>query len=155
MRKAFTFVELTITFSILILSVIFLTSLGSSYLSILNSTRTRYLALNFAQEGIEYAIALRNKQIEGSFSPWSGVTTSGSYCLSFDSVNEKIVVNPSSQPCPTDISSYTRLIRYSDFESPTNTDLTNSQAIRVTSEVYFERDQIKLDTVLTRWHPTQ
>ena len=155
MNKAFTLTELSIGLAILALSLIVLVGLSFSYLSILNSIKTRYLALNFAQEGLELAIALRNKQIENQLLPWAGVSTAGSYCLDFDTNTTRIVVSPSSQPCPTRISGYRRLIYYSDFENHSNTNLANVNAIRVVSEVYFGRDKIKLDVVLTKWHPNQ
>lgn len=160
MKKAFTLAELAIVLFILVLSVVSLASLGFNYLSILNSIRTRYLALNVVQEGLELAIALRNKQIEtglspSGLSPWVGVSTKGSYCISFNTSTQQIIVSPSTDPCLTQIPGYTRLITYSDFLNANNTDLTTAIATRVTSEVYFGRDKIKLDTVLTKWHPAQ
>jgi prepilin-type N-terminal cleavage/methylation domain-containing protein len=155
MNKAFTLTELSIGLVILALSLTVLVGLGFSYLSILNSVKIRYMALNSAQAGIEYAIALRNQQIERGFSPWAGVSTAGTYCLYFDTNTKRIIASPSSQPCSTEISGYTRLIYYSDFENPNNTNLANANALRVVSEVYFGRDKIKLDVVLTKWHPTQ
>jgi len=155
MNKAFTLTELATAIFILVLSMVFLTTLSFSYLSILNSIKNRYLALNMAQEGIELAIALRNKQIETGSQPWVGVTTKGSYCLSFNTTTQQIVVASSFNPCSTQIPGYTRLISYLDFLNPTNTDLTAAIAIRVVSEVYFERDKIELNVVLTRWHPSQ
>jgi hypothetical protein len=142
MRKAFSFPELTIVFIVLLLSITVLTSLSFSYLSILNSIKTRYIALNLAQEGIELAIALRNKQIETGAQPWAGVSTAGTYCLEFE--NGQIIASRFSKPCETKIPGYQRLITYSGSDS----------ALKVTSEVYFGRDKIKLETVLTKWHPT-
>ena len=155
MSKAFTLTELVISFVILLLSVIILVGLSFNYLSILNSIKLRYFALNVAQAGIEYALALRNQQIEKGLSPWAGVSYKGTYCLNFNTSNRRIEVMSSSNPCPAEFHGYRRLITYTDFIDPNNTNLYNSQAIRVSSEVYFERDKIKLDVVLTRWHPTQ
>jgi prepilin-type N-terminal cleavage/methylation domain-containing protein len=155
MNKAFTLTELSIGLAILALSLTALVGLGFSYLSILNSVKIRYIALNIAQEGIELAIALRNKQIEQGSQPWVGVSTKGSYCLSFNTTTKQINVSPSSNPCLTLIPGYTRLITYADFLNPSNADLKTAIATRITSEVYFGRDKIKLDVVLTRWHPTQ
>jgi prepilin-type N-terminal cleavage/methylation domain-containing protein len=155
MNKAFTLTELSIGLAILALSLTALVGLGFSYLSILNSVKIRYIALNSAQAGIEYAIALRNQQIERGLSPWAGVSRAGTYCLYFDTNTKRIVAYRTSQPCSTGVSGYTRLIYYSDFENSNNPDLTTSRAVRVVSEVYFGKDKIKLDVVLTRWHPTQ
>jgi len=155
MNKAFTLTELVIVFMILLLSITILVGLSFSYLSILNSIRVRYLALNTAQAGIEYALALRNQQIERGLSPWAGVASKGTYCLNFNTSNRRIEVTPSSNPCLGEIPGYRRLITYTDFENPNNTNLTASRAIRVSSEVYFERDKITLEVVLTKWHPTQ
>jgi hypothetical protein len=155
MKKAFTLAELMIAFYILMLSMLFLSALGFNYLSILNSVRTRYLALNVAQEGIELAIALRNKQIETGSQPWVGVSSKGSYCLSFNTETKQINVFSSSNPCQTNIQGYARLITYSDFLNPNNNDLETATATRVASEVYFKGDKIKLDVVLTKWHPAQ
>jgi type II secretory pathway pseudopilin PulG len=155
MNKGFTLVELIISLGVLVLSVVVLVGLSVSYLSILNTIRTRYLALNIAQEGIELAIALRNKQIETGSQPWSGVSNAGKYCLIFSTSTQRIIVESSSQPCPTGVSDYRRLIYYSDFENPGNTNLENATATRVISEVYFGKDNIQLDVVLTKWHPHQ
>ena len=156
MDKGFSLIELAIALFILVLSVVFLVTLGINYLLILNSVKSRYLALNLAQEGIELAIALRNKQIETGSSPsWLGVNTKGSYCLSFNTTTKQINVFSSSNPCSTTIPGYTRLITYSDFLNPGNTDLKTAAATKVTSEVYFGRDKIQLDVVLTKWHPSQ
>jgi hypothetical protein len=157
MDKGFSLTELAIALFILVLSVVFLVTLGINYLLILNSVKSRYLALNLAQEGIELAIALRNKQIETGSQSWVGVSTKGSYCLSFNTATQKIVTSTPSSPqgCSTAIPGYTRLITYSDFLNPGNTDLTTATATKVTSEVYFGRDKIQLDVVLTKWHPSQ
>ena len=154
MDKGFSLTELAIALFILVLSVVFLVTLGVNYLLILNSVKSRYLALNLAQEGIELAIALRNKQIETGSQPWVGVNASSTYCLSFNTTTKQINVLSSSNPCPTTIPGYTRLIRYSDFLKQTS-DLTKATATKVTSEVYFGRDKIQLDVVLTKWHPSQ
>ena len=155
-KKAFTLPEAVIALGILTLSIVFLTSLGNSYLSILNSIRQRYTALNAVQEGLELAIALRNKKIEQMDNiNWVGIRTAGDYCLYFDINTSRIVANPSSQPCSVNIQGYYRLITYSDFENPNNSDLTNARAVRVQSTVYFLRDKISLDIVLTRWSPIQ
>jgi prepilin-type N-terminal cleavage/methylation domain-containing protein len=160
MKKGFTLPELTIALSILLLSAVVLVSLGTSYLSILNSYRQRFLTLNIAQEGIELALALRNKQIErGIASNWLGVTNAGSYCLQFDINTGEIRTISSSTPCETFRDrgglSYRRLVSYSDFENPNNNNLTSSRAVKVVSEVYFGREKISLDIILTKWHPVQ
>jgi len=160
MKKGFTLPELTIALSVLALSTVFLVSLGTSYLSILNSFGQRFLALNTAQAGIELALALRNKQIErGISSNWLGVTNAGSYCLQFDIDTQEIRANPSSNPCETFRDQggliYRRLVRYSDFENPNNTDLRTATSVKVISEAYFGREKISLDIILTKWHPNQ
>jgi prepilin-type N-terminal cleavage/methylation domain-containing protein len=154
MDKGFSLIELAIALFILVLSVVFLVTLGINYLLILNSVKSRYLALNLAQEGIELAIALRNKQIETGSQPWVGVIESRTYCLSFNTSTKQINVFASTDPCPTTIPGYTRLISYSDFLNQT-TNLTTATATKVISEVYFGRDKIQLDVVLTKWHPSQ
>jgi hypothetical protein len=161
--KGFTVAELSIAFAILILSVGFLVSLANSYLSILNSYRQRFLALNIAQEGLELALALRNKQIEKEISSnWLGVANAGSYCFVFD-VNaqnvQEIIATHSTNPCETFRDqgglSYQRLVSYSDFQNPSNTNLRTATSAKVISEVYFGRDKISLDIILTKWHPVQ
>ncbi|GIW67347.1 MAG: hypothetical protein KatS3mg096_215 [Candidatus Parcubacteria bacterium] len=155
-KKAFTLTEGVIALGILTLSIVFLVSLGNSYLSILNSIRQRYTALNAVQEGLELAIALRNQRIERMDSAnWLGVTGAGNYCLYFETNTSRIVANPSSQPCNIGIPGYSRLINYSDFDNPANNDLRNARAVRVKSIVYFFRDRIELDTILTKWSPVQ
>ncbi len=155
-KKAFTLTEAVIALGILTLSTVFLVALGNSYLSILNSIRQRYTALNAVQAGIEYALALRNQKIEQrDSSNWLGVTTAGNYCLYFDTNTSRIIANPSSQPCNIGVQGYNRLINYTDFDNPNNRDLRNARAVRVKSTVYFFRDRIELDIVLTRWSPVQ
>lgn len=155
-KKAFTLTETVIAFGILTLSIVFLVSLGNSYLSLLNSIRQRYIALNAARDGLELSIALRNQKIEEENSNnWLGITSSGSYCLYFDTNTSRIIAYPSSQPCNIGVQGYSRLINYVDFNNPNNNNLTNSQAVRVKSTVYFFRDKIELDIILTKWSPQQ
>jgi type II secretory pathway pseudopilin PulG len=155
MNKAFTLPELFISLLILSLSLVFLVTFSNSYLSILNDIRKRYLGLNVAQAGLEYSLALRNKQIENNQTPWSGVSLSGSYCLSFNTTTKNINIFPSTQPCPSEIPGYSRLLFYKDFENPNNNNLNNARAIKIISESYFGKDKIRLDIVLTKWHPIQ
>jgi hypothetical protein len=146
--------ELTIALLVLALSVVVLVGLGNSYLSILNSYPQRFLALNVAQEGLELAIALRNKQIELQpvfFSDWLGVTETGTYCLQFNTSTGEILAWKSSNPCDV-FPGYKRLITYSNtyFDR-----LVFVRVVRVISEVYFEGEKISLDIILTKWHPNQ
>lgn len=150
MRKSFTLVETIISLGILSLAITFLSVLGFSYISILNLSKERFLALNYAQEGLELAIALRNKKIETGTGPWSGVSTAGSYCLNFNLTTLLIEANQSSNPCYLD-DIYSRIVRYEDFERPGNLNLVNANAVRVTSEVRFKNNVVKLDTILTNW----
>lgn len=171
--RGFTLPEAVIALAIITLSIVILSTFAINYISILNSIKQRFLALNFAQEGLEFALALRNKQIEGgSFlgppgfvqfflgplgqaaGGWLGIRLAGSYCFSFESQTQRIIVQPSSAPCEI-IPGYRRLVTYYDFSNPSNSDLTNSNAVRIISEVFFGRERINLDTVITRWHPTQ
>jgi len=155
MKKGFTLPELTVTLSILVLSLTALIALATGYLSILNSYRQRFLGLNVTQEGVEIALALRNKQIEkGESRNWLGVTEAGTYCINFDPISRQIKVYPSSNPCEV-FYGYRRLIRYSDFENSSNNNLTTTRAVKVISETYFNNNKISLDIVLTKWHPIQ
>lgn len=154
-KQGFTLIEVTAALAILFISIGFITNLAVDYLSILNTIRQRYLALNFAQEGLELAFALRNKQIERGGSSWLGISSAGGYCFSFDPTTRTIRFQQSSSPCPI-TADYKRLITYRDFDNPDITDLDNSRAVRVFSEVFWGRNnRIKLDTVITRWHPNQ
>lgn len=153
--RGFTLIEGIIALALITLSVVFLSTLAINYILILTSIKERFLALNFAQEGLELALALRNKQIENGISDnWLGVTTSGGYCLSFNTSTKRISVQSTTSPCEV-IPGYKRLIIYQDFKNSKNTDLKNLNAVRVTSKVIFAKDEIKLDTVISKWHPTQ
>ncbi|MFN3605530.1 MAG: hypothetical protein ACK4UJ_12560, partial [Leptonema sp. (in: bacteria)] len=79
-REGFTLTEGVIALAILFISIGFITTLALNYMTILNSIRQRFLALNIAQEGLELALAVRNKQIENGAQPWLGVSSAGSYC---------------------------------------------------------------------------
>ncbi len=157
-RQGISLPEGIVALGLISISIVFVSNLAMSYINILTSVRERFLALNLAQEGIELSIALRNKKIENSSSPspdWSGITTSGTYCLFFNESNRSIMVTPSNSPCPVpNYPNYRRLVRYEDFLNPNNINLTRSIAIKVISEVYFGRnDKINLNVILTKWHP--
>ncbi len=159
MKKAFSLIEAMIALAILVLSVTVLTNIGINYFFLLNSIRQRYVALNLAQEGLELAFALRNKQIEnGERTNWLGVTKAGNYCLSFNTSTKSIEVNPASQSNGCEVyKGYYRLVNYQDFQNPSNSDLTNTTtiAVKVISKVQFLNNQIELNSVITKWHPNQ
>ncbi len=148
---SFSLAEISIALLILSLSVSFLTTLALNYFTILNSVKERFIALNLAQEGLELAIALRNKQIEdyNNNIPWYGVRGLGSYCLSFDNSGNVLVNDPtdSEKGCSINgVSGYSRLITYQSFLDP-------NYAVKVISKVRFgKNDIVQLNTVLTKWH---
>lgn len=152
--KGISITEALVSLAIISLAVVSLSTLISNYLLIMNSLKYRFLALNLAQEGLELAFALRNKQIEKGSSPWSGISLAGKYCLSFNKLNKEIVVQPSNQPCRV-FSNYSRLVIYNDFENSANSDLSGAYAIKVVSEVYWGKEKVKIDSIITKWHPIQ
>lgn len=124
-----------------------------NYLIILNTAKERLVALSLAQEGLELAIALRNKQYETTPPPsdWLGVNP-GDYCISLETSTGKIITST-----PTDIDGcqvfnsqnliFKRLITYSN-------DLgyyPHASSIMVTSKVSFLNQNVKLNTVLIHW----
>ncbi len=157
-RKAFSLVEVILVLFLLTLSVSFLVTFAFNYLRILVSIRERFVALNLAQEGLELAIALRNKQIETGGSPWYGsISVPGSYCLSFNTSTRKISTTTpvdSSKGCPIKINGlpvYFRLIRYEQIGN-----IPTATSVKIISKVTFGKDDfVQLNTLLTRWHPTQ
>lgn len=157
LNRAFSLSEGIIALSIIALSITILASLAVNYFVILNSVRQRFLALNLAQEGLELALALRNKQIETDSSPWLGISSAGKYCLSFNTSTWSFNVQSvqSSLNLCQIIPGYSRILIYEDLENSSNTNLTISNAVRVTSEVSFGNDRIKLNTIITKWHPFQ
>jgi prepilin-type N-terminal cleavage/methylation domain-containing protein len=149
----FTMVEMAVALFILSLSIVFLVSLANNYLYILNSYRQRFIALSMAQEGIELAIALRNKQIETTpvSSNWLGVNTS-SNCLKFNTSTSNIEPTPTSEPCEV-FPGYKRLVKYSDFQNPGNP-LNAATSVKIVSEVSFGKgNTTTLDLILIKWHP--
>lgn len=154
-KFGFSLPELTIALSILLLSVIVLVSLATSYLSILNSYKKRFLALNITQEGIELAIALRNKQIENlNAGNWLGIATSGYYCLEFNTSSQEIIVTPTTSSGYCEVyPGYQRKITYSDFQDQSKSDLKAATSVKVVSETIFGNDSVSLSVILTKWHP--
>lgn len=154
--KGFTLPEGIIALAIFTLSVGILSALAINYISILISIKERFLALNFAQEGLELALALRDKQIESGISNnWLGITTAGSYCIYFNTQNQKIITQQSLNPCEI-FPGYKRLVTYYDAINGSNNNLINSNIVKITSEVFWgKNDKIKLETIITKWHPVQ
>jgi type II secretory pathway pseudopilin PulG len=150
-KYGLTLPELLIGLMVLIISITVLVSLASGYLSILNSYRQRFIALSMAQEGIELAIALRNKQLETTpVSNWLGVSTS-SNCLKFNTSTSNIEPIPTSTPCEV-FPGYKRLVKYSDFKNLGNP-LNIATSVKIVSEVFFgNNDKVALDVILTKWH---
>lgn len=149
-KNGLSFSEVVISFTIIsTLFVVFL-SLTYNYLIILTTTKERLIALSLAQEGLELALALRNKQYETS-SPanWLGIdSVPGTYCLSFNTTSKTIIATLSADYCevfslPNTI--FKRLVSYT-----TITDITTRSVI-VTSSVSFGNQQVSLDTILINW----
>lgn len=143
------FSEVVIAFTII--STLFVTFLGLTYnyFIILVTAKERLIALSLAQEGLELATALRNKQYEKTYTNnWLGVETNKQYCIDFNTSSGKIITSTPLQSQPngcvvfnSQSNKFERLISYSETDP----------LIIITSTVTFGNQSISLDTVLTDW----
>lgn len=146
-KSGLSFSEVIIAFTIITTLFVVFLNLTYNYFIILTTAKERLIALSLAQEGLELAIALRNKQYETtSPSNWLGVDP-GTYCLSFDTSSEQIVTSspPNSDGCEvfsTPSITFKRLTSYT---------LINATSVIVTSTVSFGNQKISLDTILVNW----
>lgn len=156
MKKGFSLVEVILVLGLISLSIVVLVSLAVSYLSILNSVRQRYIALNLAQEGLELIFALRNQNIAISGNEnnnWldNRIQRPGIYCIEFNTSTRSINVLRWTSFCKI-IDGYSRRLIVSSSLPLIN----SSSYAQIISEVKFGgNDSVKLDTIITRWHPTQ
>ncbi len=162
--RGVSFTEVLISFFIITVALVTFLSLASTQLRILKSAEERLLANVLALEGIELVQAYRNKQINQE--NWLGdLSEKGEYCIHFD--NNFYIRRL--QDCPEEgrlylsnnrflhlggeRTSFKRVIEISDALDLGINDLSNSNFVKVIATVVFREGEIKLETILTKWHP--
>jgi Tfp pilus assembly protein PilV len=157
MKNGLSFTEVIIAFSII---SIFLTSFFNwilNYLITLNTIKERLIALSLAQEGLELAIALRNKAYETS-SPSNWLDSEGriylnnSYCLRLETSTGEIMASSTRNIDSCKIYNYNnidfyRLVSYSNDENYVN----GRTSTIVSSQVNFLNQTVELKTILVDW----
>ncbi len=157
-KRGITITEAGIALFILLISIAYLNNLAVSYMLTLSSVKERYLANSLAQEGIELAIALRNKQFEhnvGRVNPtnpveWLGIPNeTDTYCLGLENGEIKTSTSPT-EGCLIIITSSPVFYRKIKFEKYGSENFASSSIVKVTSEVTFRNlEPIKIETILT------
>jgi hypothetical protein len=152
MNKGVSFAEVSIALLIITISVVVFLALASNYLRTIKNASELFIMNSLAQEGLELAIAWRNKSVEVPLTPEAPVappTIGGSYCIFFNGDN--INLQQSGSPCPVSFLSQPPNINYYrilNFQTINN-------VIYVTSSVnsaIWRSPLIQLHTILTPWH---
>jgi hypothetical protein len=150
MNKGVSFAEVSISLLIIIISLVVFLALASNYLRTVKNANELFILNSLAHEGIELAIAWRNKSVEIPFgSTVSSPSVNGSYCLSL--IGGNIVLSGPSSFCQVSFLgqspniNYYRILKFQ----------TINNVIYVTSSVnssIWRSPLIELNTILTPWH---
>jgi hypothetical protein len=150
MNKGVSFAEVCIAIFIIAVSLVVFLNLALNYLRTVKNANELFIMNSLAQEGLELAIAWRNKNVETPFgSPATPPQINGSYCISFSGGN--INLQPSGSSCQVSFLGQPPNIRYYrilNFQ-------TINDIIYVTSSVnssVWRSPLIQLNTILTPWH---
>lgn len=145
-NRGLSFSETIIAFTIITTLFVTFLKLTYNYFIVLSTAKERLIGLSLAQEGLELAIALRNKQYETSVTNWLGVDPGSSYCLKFDTTTLHITTSSApTEGCEvfsTPNMTFKRLVSYT---------LITASSVIVTSTVNFADQKISLDTILVNW----
>jgi outer membrane cobalamin receptor len=151
MNKGVSFAEVSIAIFIIAVSLVVFLNLALNYLRTVKNANELFIMNSLAQEGLELAIAWRNKNVEAPFgSSVYPPTINGNYCISFSGGN--INLQPSGSSCQVSFLGQPPNIRYYRILN-FQTDVNN--AISVTSSVtstIWKSPPIQLNTILTPWH---
>ncbi len=155
MKNGLSFTEVIIAFSIISILLASFFNWILNYLITLNTIKERLIALSLAQEGLELAIALRNKAYETNTIPnWLGnnIDLNSSYCLKLETSTGKIMANSTTDINSCKVYNYNnidfhRLVSYS---SDTDYVIGKTSTI-VNSKVNFLNQTVELKTILVNW----
>lgn len=164
--KSFSFPEVIVTLFIVSVALVVFLTLASEQFLLIKSAEERLIANILVLEGIELVQAYRNSQIDQN--NWLGALSyKGIYCIHF--VNNSFFVQPLSR-CRdrgrlylvnnnylhnqnADKTLFRREIEIQDYNNVNKIDLSDSNFVKVVSRVSFRDQVIKLEIVLTKWHP--
>jgi hypothetical protein len=161
-NKGQTLVEVLGGIALFIFGVVSFILLLNSYFSSFKNVKDRIIANLLAQEGLELVIGKRNENIANIAKWLDGLgntnQVSTTICLDYN-----LTPQTSNSPCPLYIDSnnffshtgitstpYSRKIILNSLD---NTSLANSTSVEVISIVKFKNQEIKLGTIITKWHP--
>lgn len=157
MKNGISLTETIIVFTIITIFVYAFFNWIFNYLVALNTIKERLIALSLAQEGLELAIALRNKAYEtttlGNWLDYRNninINLNNSYCLELVTTTGEIRVTSTMDPC--EVYNYNnllfkRLISYSNDQGY----VSNLSSTIVTSRVEFLNQKVELKTILVNW----
>jgi hypothetical protein len=152
MNKGVSFAEVCIAIFIIAVSLVVFLNLALNYLRTVKNANELFIMNSLAQEGLELAIAWRNKSVEVPLTPEAPVappTIGGSYCIFFS--DDNINLQQSGSSCPVSFLgqqpniTYYRILNFQ----------TINDVIYVTSSVnssLWRSPLIQLNTILTPWH---
>jgi hypothetical protein len=152
MKKGVSLPEISIALLIIVISLVVFLTLASNYLRTVKNASELFIMNSLAQEGLELAIAWRNKQIEIPFgSTTSSPRINDNYCIYF--IGNNINLQSSlGQPCEVSFLGQRPNIRYYRI---LNFQTNGNNVIYVTSSVtsnVWKSPPIQLNTILTPWH---
>jgi type II secretory pathway pseudopilin PulG len=153
MKKGVSLPEISIALLIIVISLVVFLTLASNYLRTVKNASELFIMNSLAQEGLELAIAWRNKQIEIPFgSTTSPPRISVNYCISFSVSDNDIKLQPPGSSCEVSFLGQRPNIRYYRI---LNFQTDGNNVISVTSFVtstIWKSPSIQLNTILTPWH---
>jgi hypothetical protein len=150
MNKGVSLLEVSVALLIITTSLIVFLDLATNYLRTVKNANELFVMYVLSYEGIELAIAWRNKAVEVPFSSSAyPPNINDSYCISFSGGN--INLQSSKSPCPVSFLGQPPNIRYYrilNFQTINNIIYVTSS---VTSTIW-KSPSIQLNTILTPWH---
>jgi hypothetical protein len=166
-NKGVSFTEVLVALFIISVSIVTFLTLASTQLRILKLSKDKFLAHALSLEGLELVEAYRNSQINQT--NWLGLLSNkGDYCLHFDNGNFYIRrINDCSDGGrlylvgnrylhvgrENEKTLFKRIIHLEDALDSENPNLSESEFVKVISIVKLPNEEIKLETILTKWHP--
>lgn len=163
--KGVSFTEVLIAFFMITVALVVFLNLAANQLRVLRLAEERLAANTLALEGIELVQAYRNSQINQN--NWLGsLNQKGRYCIHFPNNNFDIqkIENCNNgrlylingrylHNFNINETIFRREIQIQDALDPNKTNLSDSQFVKVLSIVQFRGEEVKLETILTKWHP--
>lgn len=158
-NKGQTLVEVLMGIALFIFGVVSFILLLNSYFYSFKNVKDRMIANLLAQEGLELVIGKRNENIANKVGWLDGLgdtsPASTTICLDYNLTPQtdcNLYIDSNNFFSHSGITStpYSRKIILNSLEG---TSLANSTSVEVISIVKFRNQEVKLGTIITKWHP--